>query len=191
LGGNGFGGAKSGKKENVVKRTVRYRFGRELWENWRRSKCKLKMHDVKLEEGGALGPTANEREFTRMQATPSKCGGPCRNMPECAGSHVRSAGCWEIKTESGVSESAHSPVPRRGRTGARCPITLGSTQVVDISSKMAKICVVSGLIYRRLRTKQAFFDPFIALKGVDLPSLTEKLPDFFAGVACTQYEPED
>jgi hypothetical protein len=61
-------------------------------------------------------------------------------------------------------------------------------QVVDISPKVAKSCVVSRLIYRGLRRKQAFFDPFLTCKGVDFSALTENLPDFFAGEACTHYE---
>jgi hypothetical protein len=48
-------------------------------------------------------------------------------------------------------------------------------------------CLCKGLIFSGLRRKTAFFDPFIALKGVDLPSLTKKVPDFFAGGACTQF----
>ena len=36
-----------------------------------------------------------------------------------------------------------------------------STQVVDISSKMARSCDVSGLISRLLRIKRSVFDPFL------------------------------
>jgi hypothetical protein len=57
-------------------------------------------------------------------------------------------------------------------------LELQTTQVVDISPKTAKSCVVSRLIFRRLGRKQAFFDPFIALKGVDLPPVTKKAGDF-------------
>jgi hypothetical protein len=53
------------------------------------------------------------------------------------------------------------------------------TQVVDISSKMVKMRVVSRLISRQLRRKQAFFDPFLTCKGVDFSALTENMPDFF------------
>ncbi len=55
--------------------------------------------------------------------------------------------------------------------------------MVDNSSKMARMRVVSGLIFQRLRRKQAFFDPFPTCKGVDFPAVTEKAPEILAGGA--------
>jgi hypothetical protein len=53
-----------------------------------------------------------------------------------------------------------------GSTSAFAPKLRRDKQVVDISSKMAKSRVASRLIFRGLRGKQAFFDPFIALNGL-------------------------
>jgi hypothetical protein len=64
------------------------------------------------------------------------------------------------------------PSPGYGETSWR------DTQVVDISSKMAEMRVVTRLISRRLGLKQAFFDPFLTLNHLGFSSLTEKLPDF-------------
>src|ERR1700722_10229524 len=52
------------------------------------------------------------------------------------------------------------------------------TQVVDISSRTARIRVVSGLISRRLRRKSAFFGPFLSCKWIDFSPVTKNLPDF-------------
>jgi hypothetical protein len=77
------------------------------------------------------------------------------------------------------------PSPGYGETSWR------DTQVVDISSKMAEMRVVTRLISRRLGLKQAFFDPFLTLNHLGFSSLTEKLPDFFASGACTHYQSGD
>jgi hypothetical protein len=70
-------------------------------------------------------------------------------------------------------------------------------QVFDflrVADKLNKICVYDwlssvydcsrkSLIFRHLPPFSAIFHPFLTCKGVDLPQVTEKTPDFFAGGA--------
>jgi hypothetical protein len=65
--------------------------------------------------------------------------------------------------------------------GARCLAPRESTQVVDISPKMANMRVVSGLIFRRLEIKHAFLDPFIAFRGLIFRRLHRNDPLFLIG----------
>jgi hypothetical protein len=64
--------------------------------------------------------------------------------------------------------------------GAMHPVPFSPTQVVDISSRMAKMRVVSPLISRRLGRKRLVFGAFLTRRGVDFSPVTEILPDFFA-----------
>jgi hypothetical protein len=83
------------------------------------------------------------------------------------------------------------PCPAGNGTVSDRSVGKDSTQVIDISSKKPKSCVVSRLIYRRLGRKPRVFDPFIACKGVDFPPVTRILPDFFAGGGCNHHKVED
>jgi hypothetical protein len=106
--------------------------------------------------------------------------------PTAAGGDVMASKVQSSKSqgESGKSRKCgflpKAATPANGAPqGGKQPAD--STQVVDISSKRAKTCVASRLIFRGLQRKRAFFDPFLTCKGVDFSSLTEKAGDLFPG----------
>jgi hypothetical protein len=94
---------------------------------------------------------------------------------QARGVRLRARGCtvWRAEGVCGAPEKRQK-IAAFQNAGTMLLVPLGSTQVVDISSKMAKSCVVSGLISRRLGQKRAFFDPFLTCKRVGFSSVTNK-----------------
>jgi hypothetical protein len=63
--------------------------------------------------------------------------------------------------------------------GAIHSAPVGSTQAVDIPSKMTKSRVVSTLISRQLQRKPRVSGAFLALNHLDFPAVTKIPPDFY------------
>jgi hypothetical protein len=98
---------------------------------------------------------------------------PPNNPNQARGARLPARGCF-VTGRGAIFRDACSGRGCSGKSGVRPPQSkrpshsipfLGvSTQVVDISSNVAKSRVASMLIFRGLRRKQPFSTPFIALK---------------------------